>query len=84
MLPLVSSAMPRLTGTRSALKCVIVCGWSSSYTTKSSCAQPDTNRPVAVGDRDRDVDEVDACAEPEGALTVLRIFVASRTAGGVV
>ena len=30
MLPLVSRTMPRLTGTRSALKCVTVCGWSSS------------------------------------------------------
>ena len=30
MLPLVSSAMPRLTGTRSALKCVTSTGWSSS------------------------------------------------------
>ena len=30
MLPLVSTTSPRLTGTRSALKCVIVCTWSSS------------------------------------------------------
>src|SRR5689334_8769671 len=46
MLPLVSSAIPRLTGTRSALKCVTSTGWSSSYTTKSSCFSPDTKRPA--------------------------------------
>jgi hypothetical protein len=30
MLPLVSTTMPRLTGTRSLLKWVTVTGWSSS------------------------------------------------------
>ena len=45
MLPLVSSAMPRLTGTRSLLKCVIGCGSSSSYTRKSSFRSPETKRP---------------------------------------
>ena len=30
MLPLVSRATPRLTGTRSALKCVTSCSWLSS------------------------------------------------------
>src|ERR1043166_4997468 len=47
MLPLVSTAIPRLTGTRSALKCVTCTGWSSSYTAKSSWRSPGTNRPFA-------------------------------------
>ena len=45
MLPLVSSAMPRLTGTRSALKCVTSCSLLSSKTTKSSCFRSETKRP---------------------------------------
>src|SRR5262245_2443619 len=45
MLPLVSRRIPRLTGTRSALKWVIACGRSSSYTRKSSRRRPGTKRP---------------------------------------
>ena len=68
MLPLVSSTMPRLTGTRSELKCVISIGLSSSYTRKSSCRRPDTKRPDAIGDRDVDVDQLDAALEAEAVL----------------
>ena len=38
--------LPRLTGTRSALKCVIACICSSSKTRKSSRVRPATNRPL--------------------------------------
>ncbi len=45
MLPLVSRTMPRLTGTRSALKCVTSTGRSSSWTMKSFSVSPGTKRP---------------------------------------
>ena len=47
MLPLVSRTIPRLTGTRSALKCVTSTRRSSSYTVKSPWFNPATNRPVS-------------------------------------
>ena len=45
MLPLASSTMPRLTGTRSLLKCVTSCRSPSSNTAKSSLRSPEMNRP---------------------------------------
>ena len=47
MLPLVSSAMPRLTGTRSALKCVTVDRLVVFVDEEVFLAQPGTNRPFA-------------------------------------
>ena len=47
MLPLVSRAMPRLTGTRSLSNCDTGCGLPSSRTTKSSRRRFGTNRPPA-------------------------------------
>ena len=72
MLPLVSSTSPRLTGTRSLLKCVISCSSFSSYTMKSFWRQAGDEAPVAVDDRRRDVDEIDAAAEPEFFLILPR------------
>ena len=46
MLPLVSRTMPRLTGDRSALKCVTSTGLPSSQTRKSSLRKPEAKRPV--------------------------------------
>ena len=46
MLPLTSSTMPRLTGTRSLLKCEICCFSPSSRTTKSSLRRCPAKRPV--------------------------------------
>src|SRR6185503_7379544 len=47
MLPLVSSRMPRLTGTRSLLNCAISCCSPSSNTLKSSLVRPETKCPLS-------------------------------------
>src|SRR6267142_2788867 len=47
MLPLVSSRMPRLTGTRSLLNCAISCCSPSSKMLKSSLVRPVTKCPLS-------------------------------------
>ena len=73
MLPLVSSTIPRLTGTRSLLKCVIGCGSSSWKTRKSSLPQPRHEAAGLIGDRGGDVDQLDAAAETERLRIALRL-----------
>ena len=65
MLPLVSTTSPRLTGTRSLLKCVICCSWPSSKSAEVLLAQAGDEPAVRVGDGGGDVDELDAGAEAE-------------------
>ena len=65
MLPLVSSTMPRLTGTRSALKCVTSRG-SLVLVYQEVLLLKTGDEPAArIGDRRGDVDQFDAAAEPE-------------------
>src|SRR5688572_15588100 len=47
MLSLASSNIPRLTGTRLSVNCVIVCSTPSSKTWKSPCVRPVMSRPLA-------------------------------------
>ena len=73
MLPLVSSTIPRLTGTRSLLKWVI--GWSSSSwkTRKSSFRSSGHEAPGLVRDGGGDVDQLDAGAKAERLRIALRL-----------
>ena len=65
------AAMPRLTGTRSALKCVTCCGASSSYTLKVLLLQAGHEPAAAVADGRGHVDQLDAALELE-SLRFLR------------
>ena len=47
MLPLVSTTSPRLTGTRSLLKCVIYLFLAVLEEAEVSLRRPETNRPLA-------------------------------------
>ncbi len=71
MLPLVSRTMPRLTGTRSALKCVTVC--ELIVFVDEEVLLPETGHESAarVGHRRRDVDQLDAALEPERIATLI-------------
>ena len=65
MLLLVSSAMPRLTGTRSALKCVIGCSLAVLEDAEILLAQPADESAAGVGHRRGDVDQLHGAAELE-------------------
>ena len=67
MLPLVSSTMPRLTGTRSALKCVTVYRLVVFVDDEVFLAEPGDEAAAGVGDRRRDVDQLDAALEAESS-----------------
>jgi hypothetical protein len=66
MLSLASSSMPRLTGTRLSVNCVIVCSTPSSKTWKSPCVETGDEPAAGVGHRDRDLNDVDAAAKWTG------------------
>ena len=69
MLPLVSSTMPKLTGTRSALKSATSTGSIVFKNRKVGLWSVLARSGRSVGDRGRDVNQVDAAAEAEAFLT---------------
>ena len=71
MLPLVSSTMPRLTGTRSALKYVIVLRLVVFVDDEVLLPQTGNESSVRVGHRRRHVDQFDAALEAEAFARVV-------------
>ena len=71
MLPLVSSAIPRLTGTRSALKCVTVCQLAVFVHDEVLLVQAGDEPAARIGHARGDVDQLDATLEAESGLGTL-------------
>ena len=78
MLPLVSTTMPRLTGVRSALKCVTSTRLVVLVDQEVFLAQTAVEASRSVGDGRRDVDQLDAALELEPPCSCSR----AKLAGG--
>ena len=68
MLPLVSSTMPRLTGTRSELKCVTSTGLVIVMDDEVGLLEARDEASRVVGHGDRHIDELNAASEAESLL----------------